>query len=121
MLLGTLGGSLLGSILADKRVIRASKRSNENDSITSYNQNCPEFLMTPHPSTNFEIQRHYQKELTFNGVYSRNNLPKIKHGAYVISLDEYKLVGAHWIALYVYGDSVAYFDGFGIEHISKKI
>ena len=37
MLLGTLGGSLLGSMLPDKRVIRASKRSNENDSITSYN------------------------------------------------------------------------------------
>ena len=33
-------------------------------------------LMLPHPLTNFEIQRYYQNEPRFNGVYSRNNLPK---------------------------------------------
>ena len=32
--------------------------------------------MSPHPSTNFEIQKYYQKKPKFNGVYSRNNLPK---------------------------------------------
>ena len=40
--------------------------------------------MPPHPLTNFEIQR-YQNEPKFNGVYSRNNLPKIKNGAYVVN------------------------------------
>ena len=30
------------------------------------------------PFTNFEIENYYQKEPKFNGVYSRNNLPKIK-------------------------------------------
>ena len=34
------------------------------------------FLIPSHPSTNFEIQRYYQHEAKFNGVYSRNNLPK---------------------------------------------
>ena len=34
--------------------------------------------MAPHPLTNFEIQKYYQNELRFNGVYSRNNLSKIK-------------------------------------------
>ena len=43
--------------------------------------------MRPHPLTNFEIQKYYQNEPKFDGVYSRNNLPKIKDGAYVISLD----------------------------------
>ena len=39
------------------------------------------------PLTNFEIQKYYQNELKFNGVYSRDNLPnKIKDGAYVIIL-----------------------------------
>ena len=33
--------------------------------------------------TNFEIQKYYQNESKFNGVYSKNNLPKIKDGAYV--------------------------------------
>ena len=34
-----------------------------------------------------------------NGVYSRNSLPKIKDGAYVINLDEVKPIATHWIAL----------------------
>ena len=48
--------------------------------------------MPPHPLTNFEIQKYYQNESKFNGVYSRNNLPKIKDGACIINLDEYKSV-----------------------------
>ena len=38
--------------------------------------------MPPHPLTNFEIETYYQNELKFNGIYSRNNLPKIKNGTY---------------------------------------
>ena len=41
--------------------------------------------MRPHPLTNFEIQKNYQNEHKLNGVYSRNNLPKIKDGAYAIN------------------------------------
>ena len=41
--------------------------------------------MPPHHLTNFEIQKYYQKESKFNGAYSRNNFPKIKDGAYMIS------------------------------------
>ena len=44
--------------------------------------------MPPDPLTNFEIQKYCQNESRFNGVYSRDNLPKIKVGAYVINLDE---------------------------------
>ena len=52
--------------------------------------------MPPHPLTNFKIQKYYQNERKFNGVFSRNNLPlKIKDGAYVINLDEYADVGTH--------------------------
>ena len=59
------------------------------------------FLMLPHPLTNFEIQKYYENEPRFNGVYSRNNLPKqIKDGTYVINLDEYKDTGTHGIALF---------------------
>ena len=45
--------------------------------------------MPPHPLTNFEIQKYYQNEPRFNGVYSRDNLRKIKDKAYLINLDEY--------------------------------
>ena len=78
-------------------------------------------MIPPHPLTNFEIQKFYQNEPRFNGVYSRNNLPKIKDGAYIINLDEYSNIGTHWIALYANNNSVTYFDSFGVEHIPKEI
>ena len=78
------------------------------------------FLMLLHPLTNFEIQKCYQNELRFNGVYSRNNLPKnIKDGAYVINLDEYVDVGTHWIALFCNRSEFGYFDSFGVEHVPE--
>ena len=77
--------------------------------------------MPPHPLTNFEIQKYYQNEPRFNGVYSRDNLTEIKDGAYVINLDEYSDIGTHWVALYVHNNDVTYFDFFGVEHIPKKI
>ena len=46
---------------------------------------------------------------------------KIKDGAYVINLDEYKSIGTHWIALYVNGDNITYFDSSGVECIPKEI
>ena len=51
--------------------------------------------------TNIEIQKYYQNESRFNGVYSRNHLSKnIKDWAYVVNLDEYADVEAHWIAMF---------------------
>ena len=47
--------------------------------------------MPPHPLANFKIQKYYQNESKLNGIYSKNNSLKIKDGAYVINLDEYKL------------------------------
>ena len=80
------------------------------------------FLMLPHTLTNFEIKRHYQNEPRFNGIFSRNSLPKkIKDGAYVINVDEYPDVGTHWIALFCNKNETVYFDSFGVEHIPKEI
>ena len=79
-------------------------------------------LIPPHSLTNFQIKEYYENEARFNGVYSRDNLPKaIKNGAYVINLDEYSDVGTHWIALYVKNNEVIYFDSFGVKHVSKEI
>ena len=77
--------------------------------------------MPPHPLTNFEIQKYYQNEPRFNGVYSRDNLTEIKDGTYVINLDEYSDIGTHWVALYVNNNNVTYFDSFGVEHIPKEM
>ena len=78
--------------------------------------------MPPHPSTNFEIKRYYQNEPRFNGVFSRDNLPKkIKDGAYVINLDEYADVGTHWIALFCKKSEIVYFHSFGVEQFPEEI
>ena len=75
--------------------------------------------MSPHPLTNFKIKKYYQNEPRFNGVYSRDNLPKIEDGTYVINLDEYSDIGTHWVALWVNNNDVTYLDSFGVEHIPK--
>ena len=83
--------------------------------------------MLPHPLTNFEIEKYFQDESWLSGVYSKNNLPKIKDGHTQSNLHEYKLIGSHWIALYVSVDNVVasndatYFNSFGAEHIPKQI
>ena len=68
-----------------------------------------------------KYEKCYQNEPRFNGVYSKDNLPKIKDGAYIINLDEYSDIGTDWVALYVKDNNFTYFDSFGVEHIPKEI
>ena len=131
MLLGTLGASLLGNLLAGgKGIVRAGEgsvgsrakgngivRAGEGSKKKKLNS-----LLPFHPLTNIEISEYYKNEPRFNGVYSRNNLPnKIKKRAYVINLDEYGNTGTHWVSLFVKTNEAIYFDSFGIEHIPKEI
>ena len=76
--------------------------------------------MPLHPFSNFEMQKYYENEPKFNGAYSRNDLPKIKFGEYVINLDKYESIGTHWIARYGNAENVTHFDSFGVEHIPKE-
>ena len=61
--------------------------------------------MPPHSLTIFQLQKCYENEPRFNGVYTRNSLPKRKDWTYVVNLDEYKSVETYWIALHVNGDN----------------
>ena len=119
MLLRTLGASLLGNLLiGGKGIVRTGDgivRAGE------VRKKTPEVTVT-FSLTNIEISEYYASKSRFNGVYSRDNLPKItKKGAYAINLDEYENTGTHWIALFVKTNEVIYFDSFGIEHIPKEI
>ena len=133
MLLGTLGASLLGNLLTGgKGIMRAGEgsiasrakgegivRAGEGSGSKKKNLNS---LLPFHPLTNIEISEYYKNEPIFNGVYSRNNLPKkIKKGAYVINLDKYENTGTHWVAFFVKPKYTVYFDSFGVEHIPKEI
>ena len=77
--------------------------------------------MPSYPLANFEIQKYYQYEPRFNGVYSRDNLPKLEDETYVTNLNDYTDIGSHWVALYLQNNGVTYFDSFGVEHIPKEI
>ena len=118
MLLGTFGGSLLGNLLTGKGTVRAE----EGIARAGYGCSIKKALIPPHTLTNFEIKEYYENDPRFNGVYSRDNLPKKnKNGAYVINLDEYADVNTYWIALYAKNNELIYFVGFGVEHVPKEM
>ena len=76
MLLDILGASLLGNLLTGKGMMRAAKgigRAGEGAKKKPLNS-----LLPFHPLINIEMNEYYINEPGFNGVYSRNNLPKKK-------------------------------------------
>ena len=92
MLLGMLGASLLGNLLtggkgmmrAGEGIVRAGEGSvasrAEGKGIVRAGEGSKKnlnSLLPFHPLTNIEISEYYKNEPRFNGVYSRNNLPKI--------------------------------------------
>ena len=65
MLLGTLGTRLLGNMLAGKGVIRAGEETARVGYGSKKSSLKKNFLIPPHPLTNFEIQMYYQNEPRF--------------------------------------------------------
>ena len=102
ILLGTLGATLLGNLLSEKGIANAgSERGIVRAGCGDLSQNKKGLLIPSHPLTNFEIQKYYDNESRFNGVDSRDNLPKeIKDGVYITNLAEHADTGARWIALF---------------------
>ena len=99
MFLGTLGASLLvnlltggkGIVRAGDRIVRAGSGSVASRAKGDGSKKNLNSLLPFHPLTNIEMNEYFKNEPRFNGVYSRNNLPKtIKKEAYVINLDEYE-------------------------------
>ena len=69
MLLGILGASLLGNILAGKWINRVGEgivRAGYGKSSKNSNKNQNGFLMLLHPLTNFQIQKYYHNQPRFN-------------------------------------------------------
>ena len=76
-------------------------------------------LVSLHPLRNIEIAIYFNFEPTFNGVFSRNNLPRTKDEAYVINLDNKK--GTQWVSLFIDRNTAVYFDSFRIEYIPQEV
>ena len=78
-------------------------------------------LMPPNLLTNIDIIDYFKKEPRFNGVFSKNNLPKIKQGVYFINLDHNKNTGTHWVVIFVKINELVYFDNSGVKYIHKEV
>ena len=70
---------------------------------------------------NVEITNYFKYEVRINGVFSRNSLPRIKDGAYVINLDDRNSKGTHWVSLFIDKNIAIYFYSFGIEYIPREV
>ena len=66
------------------------------------------------PLSNIEITNYYKYKPRFNCVFSRNDLPRIKDGEYVIDLDDENNKVTHWNSLFLDRNTAVYFDSFGI-------
>ena len=53
--------------------------------------------------------------------FSRNNLPKIKDGFYVINLDDKKSKETHWVSLFINKNTAVYFDSFRVIYIPQEV
>ena len=73
------------------------------------------------PVAVIEITNSFSDEPRFNGVFSRNNLARIKDGAYVISLDDKNSKGTYWVSLFINKNVAIYFDSFGIDYIPQEV
>ena len=80
MLLSTLGTSLLDD-LSKNLSVKGIVRSGEGTTRAGYGSLIKKISLipgnsSPHPLTNFEIQKYYENEPRFYCVYFRDNLPK---------------------------------------------
>ena len=74
-----------------------------------------------HLLNNIEITNYFNYEPRFNGVFSRNNIPRINDGAYVINLHDKNSKGKQWASLFIDKNTAVYFDSFGIEYILEEV
>ena len=62
--------------------------------------------------------KYFVSYCKFNGVYSRDNLPKTIKDK---NLDKYADVDTHCIAFYVRNIGTIYFVSIGVDHVPKEI
>ena len=67
------------------------------------------FLVLLHPLNIIKITNYFNYKPRFNDVFSRNNLPQIKDGAYVINLDDKNTKGTQWVSLFIDRKLAVYF------------
>ena len=65
------------------------------------------------PSFNQSRGKYFNYEARFNDVFPRDNLPKIKDGAYVVNLGDKQSKGKNWVSLFIGRKIIVHFGSFG--------
>ena len=67
-----------------------------------------------------EITDYFKYEPIVNGVFSRNNLTRIRLKAYVINLDDKNSKGVHWVSLLIDRNTAVYFGFYELNIFLKN-
>ena len=78
-------------------------------------------LVSFHPLNNTEITNYFKYEARFIGVFSRNNLSRVKDGAYIINLHDKNSKGTCWFSLFIDKNLAVCFDSFETEYIPQEV
>ena len=65
--------------------------------------------------------KYFVNDCRFNGVFSRDNLPRIEDGAYMINLNDKQSKGTHWVSLFIDKHMAVYLEFSGIEYIQREV
>ena len=65
------------------------------------------------------MAKYFNYKPRFNGVFSKDNLPRIKNGVCVINLDDKHSKGTHWVSLFIDIITAVYFDKFITNNIFR--
>ena len=65
--------------------------------------------------------KYFVRDCRFSDVFPRNNLPKIKDGAYIINLDNKKSKRINCFSLFINRNTTVYCDSFSIEYIPLEV
>ena len=77
--------------------------------------------MSPHPLTNFEIQKYYKNEPRSNGVFYRNNSPKKNKGWGLYNKSWWICKCTYTLDCFIFlKNEIIYFGSFGGEYIPNK-
>ena len=87
----------------------------------SNKSNGEKFLVLLHLLRKIEITKYFNYKSRFNGVYSKDKLPRTKNGVYLINLSYKKSKVTHWLSLFIEINTAVCFDSFGIEYIPQQV
>ena len=71
--------------------------------------------------SNIAINKYFNYERRFDGVFLRDNLSRKKEGEYFINLDDKQIKETHWLSVLIDRNAAVYFASFQLEDAPKDV